>query len=220
MSTENPKIPPWARRERDSDLGWIWQNLAIFWTAALNAFDDIGRGAIVVDTTTQPIPDAGNPFTYLFQDQVAEQTNPIPSARRPGFPPLPPGPSQIRSSQKSVFSISFSSQRTARSAFPSPSPSPPNPPITYPVLTLRPQGARAPAGGTGRAIRVLLINPLAHHSPTQHPTQHDHVAKSRASLGHSACEGIRSRRLPGIMGPPFKVRRFCQTSSGVIQSRS
>ena len=75
MTPENKKIPPWARQERDSDLDWIWENLTVFWTAVLNAIADTGLGAIVIDTTTQPIPGAGNPFAYYSQEQVERQGN-------------------------------------------------------------------------------------------------------------------------------------------------
>ena len=66
------EIPNWARRERESDLGWVRENLHVFWPAATVAFKDIGRGAIVVDTTWQPAPGLGNPFGYLSQEQIEE----------------------------------------------------------------------------------------------------------------------------------------------------
>jgi len=47
----------------------------VFWTTATAAFEDAGRGAMVVDTTCQPVPGAGNPFVYLSQEQVEEQGN-------------------------------------------------------------------------------------------------------------------------------------------------
>jgi hypothetical protein len=72
MTPENPKIPDWARQERDSDLTWIAENLDVFQIAATLAFEEVGRGAIVVDTTIQPSPDAGHPFGYFSQEQVDE----------------------------------------------------------------------------------------------------------------------------------------------------
>ena len=50
MTPENKKIPDWAHRERQADLDWIAENLDVFWTAATAAFEDIGRGAIVIGT--------------------------------------------------------------------------------------------------------------------------------------------------------------------------
>ena len=72
MSTENRKPPAWAPLERRRDLGWIDENLEIFWAAATAAFEVSGRGAIVVDSTTRPSPDAGHPFGYLSQDQLEQ----------------------------------------------------------------------------------------------------------------------------------------------------
>jgi len=62
MTPENRNIPAWAHRECQADLGWIRENLDVFWMTAAAAFEDAGRGAIVVDTTSHPIPGAGNPF--------------------------------------------------------------------------------------------------------------------------------------------------------------
>jgi hypothetical protein len=56
----------WARRERQGDLQWIQDNLSLFLSTAKAAFDVLGRGAIVVDTTSQPTGQ-GNPFGYLPQ---------------------------------------------------------------------------------------------------------------------------------------------------------
>lgn len=59
-------FPEWAKRERASDLSWIGENLHIFWPAAQKGFQEAGRGAIVVDTTTRPTGQ-GNPFLYLAE---------------------------------------------------------------------------------------------------------------------------------------------------------
>lgn len=69
MTSENPKSPDWAHQERQADLDWIGENLPIFWTAATLAFEDAGRGAIVVDTTVQPIPGAEQPVGYFSQER-------------------------------------------------------------------------------------------------------------------------------------------------------
>ena len=73
MTPETRDIPDWARRDRQADFEWIGENFDVFRTAATDAFEDVGRGAVVVDTTSRPVPDAGNPFGYFSQEQVAEQ---------------------------------------------------------------------------------------------------------------------------------------------------
>lgn len=67
-----PKIPEWAKKERLSDQLWIQDNFHVLWPAAKTAFNDFGRGAIVVDTTSQPIPGAGHPFGYFSREQLEE----------------------------------------------------------------------------------------------------------------------------------------------------
>ena len=73
MTPENRDIPAWAQRERQGDLGWIAENLGVFSAIASVAFEDEGRGAIVVDTTSQSMPGAGHPFGYFLQEQIEEQ---------------------------------------------------------------------------------------------------------------------------------------------------
>jgi hypothetical protein len=70
VTPENRSIPDWAHRERQADSDWIRENLNAFWTAANAAFDNTGRGVIVVDTTSQPVPGAGHPFGYFAQEHV------------------------------------------------------------------------------------------------------------------------------------------------------
>lgn len=69
---ENKRIPDWACQERQHDLEWIDENMEIFCATATAAYEETGRGAIVVDTTTQPSPDAGHPFGYLSQNQLEQ----------------------------------------------------------------------------------------------------------------------------------------------------
>ena len=56
---ENKRIPAWARVERRRDLARIDVNVENFGLLTIAAFDESGRGAIFVDTTTQPAPDPG-----------------------------------------------------------------------------------------------------------------------------------------------------------------
>ena len=73
MSPEKRDIPDWARKDRWRDLEWITENLHIFWPAATDAYVELGRGAIVVDTTQQPIPGLGHPFGYFTQVQIEQK---------------------------------------------------------------------------------------------------------------------------------------------------
>ena len=64
------EIPQWARQERQRDREWIRDNLHVFVPTAKTAFAEQGRGAIVVDTTLQPVTGQGNPFAYFPQDKI------------------------------------------------------------------------------------------------------------------------------------------------------
>jgi hypothetical protein len=64
------RLPAWAQRERFIDLAWIYENLHIFRPLAQAQFHTHGRGALVVDTTSRPKPDAGHPLFYLPQEVI------------------------------------------------------------------------------------------------------------------------------------------------------
>ena len=72
MTPENNNIPAWAQQERQGDLAWVHENRELFRAVASLAFEDVGRGAIVVDTTIQPIPGEGHPLAYFTQERVQE----------------------------------------------------------------------------------------------------------------------------------------------------
>ena len=72
MTPENKQIPDWARNEREHDLAWIDQNLHVFWPLATAASEKVGHGAIVVDTTSQPISSDGHPFWYFSKAELEE----------------------------------------------------------------------------------------------------------------------------------------------------
>ena len=69
MPVENPNIPAWAERERLVDLAWIADNLLNFGSAAEFAYQQLGRGAIVVETTFQA-PGGGHPAAYLTEEAI------------------------------------------------------------------------------------------------------------------------------------------------------
>lgn len=64
-----PPFPDWAERERHSDMAWIAENLYVLWPAAQQAFAELGRGALTIDTRSRPTG-AGHPMYYLTQEQV------------------------------------------------------------------------------------------------------------------------------------------------------
>mgnify|MGYP001258251378 CR=1 FL=1 len=68
---EHNQIPSWAERERFDDLYWIGENLHIFWPVAHHGFEELGRGAIVVDTSSRPTG-VGHPFGYFPRESVEE----------------------------------------------------------------------------------------------------------------------------------------------------
>ena len=70
MTPEKINLPAWAERERWNDLAWIATNLPAFWSAAILAYQDLGRGAIVVETNFR-VPQGGHPIAYLTEEQIA-----------------------------------------------------------------------------------------------------------------------------------------------------
>lgn len=66
------RLPEWAERERAGDLEWIGENLHVFWPVAQQAYEELGRGAIVVDITSRPTGE-GHPFGYFPQEAIEEQ---------------------------------------------------------------------------------------------------------------------------------------------------
>jgi hypothetical protein len=69
---ERGRFRAWAERERTGDLAWIKENLYVFWPVAQQGYEQHGRGAIVVDTTSRPTGE-GHPFGYLPQAMVEQQ---------------------------------------------------------------------------------------------------------------------------------------------------
>ena len=72
MDVENKRITDWAVQERCTDLAWIGENLHAFLPAAAAAYEDVDRGAIVIDTTSQPLSGSGHPFGYFSQVNLEE----------------------------------------------------------------------------------------------------------------------------------------------------
>ena len=68
---ERRNIPGWAERERVADLAWLGENLQVFWPVAQTGYEEVGRGAIVVDITSRPTGE-GHPFGYFAQETLEE----------------------------------------------------------------------------------------------------------------------------------------------------
>ncbi len=68
--SEEERIPEWAQRERAADLAWIVDNRHVLKPAAKEQYLMHGRGALVIDTTVQPEPDAGHPIWYMTREQL------------------------------------------------------------------------------------------------------------------------------------------------------
>ena len=69
MHPERNNLPSWAERERWSDLAWISSQLPLFHSVATLAFQSLGRGAIVVDTTSRATG-AGHPCDYFTEEAI------------------------------------------------------------------------------------------------------------------------------------------------------
>jgi hypothetical protein len=76
MGAERREHPDWANREREGDLNWISENLDVFQIAARLSYEGSGRGAIVIDVTSQAEPDTGHAFAYFSEEQVREYDDP------------------------------------------------------------------------------------------------------------------------------------------------
>ena len=70
MTPEKTNLPAWAERERWNDLAWISTKLPNFSSAAILAYQELGRGAIVIETNFR-VRDGGHPAAYLTEEQIA-----------------------------------------------------------------------------------------------------------------------------------------------------
>jgi hypothetical protein len=72
MTPEARNKPNSADREHPKESAWIIEDLDVFWLFASRAFEETGRGAIVVDTNVQPTPGAGHPVGYFSQERIED----------------------------------------------------------------------------------------------------------------------------------------------------
>ena len=56
-------------------MAWLMENLHVFWPLAQRGYQEVGRGAIVVDTTdlVAHTGGMGHPMGYLDQETIAQQ---------------------------------------------------------------------------------------------------------------------------------------------------
>ena len=88
--TRTPQHTRLGTARAPADLGWLAENLDVFSAIASLAFEEEGRGAIVVDVTSQPVPGAGHPFAYFTHETIEKQDLAGP-AHLPGQGLLIPG---------------------------------------------------------------------------------------------------------------------------------
>jgi hypothetical protein len=75
MPKRKEDLPDWAAKERAGDMAWLAENLHVLWPAAQTAYEQMGRGAVTIDTTWHP-EGMGNPMWYLPQEQLAPLNDP------------------------------------------------------------------------------------------------------------------------------------------------
>ena len=77
------EIPDWARKERVSDWAWIAENMYVLWPATQKAYQERGKGALMIDTRVvgKHEKGEGNPMYYLTEDAL-EQSEQYPDALR------------------------------------------------------------------------------------------------------------------------------------------
>lgn len=66
MSTERHRLTDWKAFSEDADRAWIRENIESFSALAMEQFDELGPGAILVDTLSKNEV-TGHPFWYLPQ---------------------------------------------------------------------------------------------------------------------------------------------------------
>ena len=69
MTIERQQEPHQSLAERRHDLDWISQNRDIFWLSATTAFEEVGRGALLVDLIHEPL-EQGHPFGYYAEGEL------------------------------------------------------------------------------------------------------------------------------------------------------
>ena len=69
MTNERRQSLNQSPSERRHDLDWIAENRDVFWLSATTAFEEIGRGALLVDLSHEPL-EHGHPFSYYAEGEL------------------------------------------------------------------------------------------------------------------------------------------------------
>ena len=68
MKPENQLADP-ESPEAEKELAWIAENQTLFWLVATVAYEEIGRGALMVDLIHEPLGH-GQPFSYYAEGEL------------------------------------------------------------------------------------------------------------------------------------------------------
>lgn len=71
---EKPGLLSASELQHVQEIAWLKDNLAAFWTAAYEGYQERGRGALIIDTRTTPLGEE-TPFYYITQDIIDAQPN-------------------------------------------------------------------------------------------------------------------------------------------------
>lgn len=69
MNPESRQLSDMSNRERLRDLEWIGENRNLFWLNATVAFEQTGRGVLMVDLISEP-QEQGHPFSYYEEGEL------------------------------------------------------------------------------------------------------------------------------------------------------
>lgn len=75
MAKENIELTDWTSKEYEADRTWIDENLPVLRNAALSEYDEIGPGAVFIDTREYDEGKNSHPFYYLSQANIEELEN-------------------------------------------------------------------------------------------------------------------------------------------------
>jgi hypothetical protein len=68
---ERQDLPPEEDPEKAAELAWLKENRHAFFSNVRDRYAEHGRGALVIDTTANPLGDE-TPFQYAAQARIEE----------------------------------------------------------------------------------------------------------------------------------------------------